>query len=285
MSWLYDWAADILCFLVLMSLLEMLLPSKKYVRYIRFFAGIVLILVTARPLLSGLGIAQEMDRYFEEFSFQAEARDIRRDVLGIEEERRRQLFLGGEEAAAEEVEAMAREAGFVPLWAEVEIEKDAESEEYGTVVRVSAAVRREDGEETRQAESAVLQETGTAVRQTAGSEAHADAAGEKSKNQETPEAATPGKEMVRPVRIEIGTVEIASPEQSAAGEQEAERPADIEPGEGRLADVGLAAEREAASGPEPEAASAEEDFAELKRKVERYYELEPENVEIQLERR
>ena len=102
MSWLYDWAADILCFLVLMSLLEMLLPSKKYVRYIRFFAGIVLILVTARPLLSGLGIAQEMDRYFEEFSFQAEARDIRRDVLGIEEERRRQLFLGGEEAAAEE---------------------------------------------------------------------------------------------------------------------------------------------------------------------------------------
>lgn len=219
MAWLYDWAADIMCFLVLMSLLEALLPSKKYIRYIRFFSGTVLILVAVRPVLGGLGIAGELDRYFEEFSIQTEARDIRRDVLGIEEERRQQVLAAGEEAAEADVEEMAREAGFVPVRTEVEIERDAECEHYGEVVRVAAAVAREE------------------ERAEAGPEFRREEA-------EGEERIT----AVSPVKIEIGPAE--------AG-----------------------AERTL-----PETA-ADEGLEELKRKVERFYELEPENVEIQLERR
>lgn len=207
MARLYDWAADILCFLVLMSLLEALLPSKKYVRYIRFFAGVVLILVAMQPLLNGLGIAQEIDRYFGEFSFQTEARDIRRDVLGIEEERRNRLLSDGEKAAAGALEAMAREEGFIPVRTEVVIEKDTEKANYGAVVRVTASVRKEDG--------------------TAAAE-------------------------VREAAIRIEPVKITPFEEETAG-------------------------------PAGTKAAAADGLAELKRKVEDFYELEPENVEIQLE--
>ena len=229
MTWLYDWVADILCFLILMSLLEMLLPSKNYVRYIRFFAGAVLILVTIRPLLGGLGIAGEIDRYFEEFRFQSEVRDIRQDVLGIEEERRQRMLAEGEEAAAAQVAAMAREAGLVPVRAEVELEKDTQQPDFGTVIRVTAAVR----------------EKGTGGTQTTE---------EKTSGQAV--AAVP------PVKIEVAPVEIGPP----------------------------AAETETAAGSggfgtafRPDAAHSA--LEELKRKVERFYELEPENVEIQLEGR
>ncbi len=285
-AWLYNWAADILCFLVLMSLLETLLPSKKYVRYIRFFAGVVLILVALQPFLGGLGLAQEIDRYFGEFSFQTEVRDIRRDVLGIEEERRQQMFASGEEAAAADVEAMSQESGFIPVRTEVEIEKDAGSENYGAVVRVNMVVawEREDETGSPAAEGPAAGETqGMQVSQpmadepetcnlqaTAGGESASAGsfAGEKTAESESSESAADKKAEISSVKIEVGRIEIeplektdpavSGPEQAPDGAESAQDP-------------GLSA--------------ASDDLAELKRKVERFYELEPEDVEIQLERR
>ncbi len=284
-AWLYNWAADILCFLVLMSLMETLLPSKKYVRYIRFFAGVVLILVALQPFLGGLGLAEEIDRYFGEFSFQTEVRDIRRDVLGIEEERRQQMFSSGEEAAAADVEAMARESGFIPVRTEVEIEKDAGSENYGAVVRVNMVVAWEREDETGSPaaegqtarETQKMQESQTVeeepetrnLQATAGGESASAGsfAGEKTAESESSESVTDKKAEISSVKIEVGRIEIEplektdpvvfEPEQAPAGSGEAQDP-------------GMSA--------------VSDSLAELKRKVERFYELEPEDVEIQLER-
>ena len=246
MGWLYSWTADILCVLVLMSLLEMLLPSKKYVRYIRFFAGVVLILVAVQPLLGGAGLAQEIDRYFSEFSFQTEVRDIRRDVLGIEEERRRQMLSSGEEAAAADVETMVRESGFIPVWTEVKIGKDAESENYGEVVRVTAvvALERKNGAESPASEDQTEAES------------------------KLPEATAAKKTEISSVKLEIAQVEIEPLEESDNVVSEPEKVPDS-------ADLSQ----------EPGMSAAVDNLAELKRKVGRFYELEPENVEIQLERR
>ncbi len=288
MAWLYDWVADILCFLVLMSLLEALLPSKKYIRYIRFFAGVVLILVAVQPLSGGLGLAEEIDRYFGEFTFQTEVRDIRRDVLGIEEERRQQMFAAGEDAAEADVEAMVREAGFVPVRTKVEIEKDAEDENYGAVKAVSAVVRRSEanipegeaagmvgkptGEEAGEdagegAGQGVGQGAGENAGQGAGQGAGEDGgqgagqeAGEdggQNAGQGATEAAGPEKIAVSTVKIEIRPVEL--------GEAE---PPYISPQQQTSV-----------------TSAAAPDLAELKRKVEHFYELEPEDVEIQLEGR
>ncbi len=300
MARLYDWAADILCFLVLMSLLEALLPSKKYVRYIRFFAGVVLILVTAQPLLNGLGIAQEMDRYFGEFSFQTEARDIRRDVLGIEEERRDRLLSDGEKAAAGAVEAMAREQGFIPVRTKVVIEKDAENANYGAVVRVTASVRKEDGmaaaevQEVAGAESAGAEVPETVEEESAGLEARevvgAESAGsevrEAANSGDTPDGgktADAGDAAASPAAIRIEPVKITPFEEETAGPAGTEAAASLTE---KAYDGISKTERGAndlrsgkASGP----AAAADGLAELKRRVEDFYELESENVEIQLE--
>ncbi len=321
-AWLYNWAADILCFLVLMSLLETLLPSKKYVRYIRFFAGVVLILVALQPFLGGLGLAQEIDRYFGEFSFQTEVRDIRRDVLGIEEERRQQMFASGEEAAAADVEAMARENGFVPVRTEVEIEKDAESENYGAVVRVAAVVAREREDETGSpaaegqtvVEAQGMQELQTMAGELGirepltiadetekrdsqtiadaseihGTQAAADEqethnlqateggesasagsfAGKKTAESESSESDAHKEAEISSVKIETVRIEIESLEKT---DPVVPGPEQAPEGAGPSQDPGLSA--------------VSDSLAELKRKVERFYELEPEDVEIQLERR
>ena len=47
---LLEWARNIIFFMVFLSVISHLLADASYEKYIRFFAGIVLILITVSPL-------------------------------------------------------------------------------------------------------------------------------------------------------------------------------------------------------------------------------------------
>ena len=51
---LLEWARNIIFFMVFLSVISHLLADASYEKYIRFFAGIVLILITVSPLKGGL---------------------------------------------------------------------------------------------------------------------------------------------------------------------------------------------------------------------------------------
>lgn len=66
---LLEWARNIIFFMVFLSVISHLLADASYEKYIRFFAGIVLILITVSPLKGGLDFQEKAGRFFEEFSF------------------------------------------------------------------------------------------------------------------------------------------------------------------------------------------------------------------------
>ncbi len=266
MAAVYGWVKSILFFLILMSLLETLLPSKAYGKYIRFFAGIVLILIAVRPLLDGLQLEEAIRGSFERFQFQAEAQELRREILGIEEERLQRVIADYEAEAARQVEAMAREEGFEPAGVRVVIETDEASAAYGNVVRVEMTVAPgpemdPDGEAA--AGSRALSPTGRAPDENSGE---------------------PGVSDVK------GTGEYGTDVTSDAGETERVQViVEMEPVSVKVEPVG-GAERAKSAGsgaggnasPQPLYPAA---LAGLRRKVASYYGLESENVEIQLEER
>ena len=65
---LLDWARNILFFMVFLSVISHLLADRSYEKYIRFFAGMVLILITISPLKGGLNFQEQAGILFEEFS-------------------------------------------------------------------------------------------------------------------------------------------------------------------------------------------------------------------------
>ena len=71
---LLEWARNIIFFMVFLSVISHLLADASYEKYIRFFAGIVLILITVSPLKGGLDFQEKAGRFFEEFSFFAPRR-------------------------------------------------------------------------------------------------------------------------------------------------------------------------------------------------------------------
>ena len=152
-----NWAGNILFFLVFLTVLENLLPNKKYGRYIRVFTGLVLILLIVQPVARGLNLEERLASSFEAITFQQQADDLSREIMGIEQQRLQQIMGSYEEAVESDLNAMAEEMGYVSKGAHVVNEKNVDSQAYGSVVRIEMEVmeRREGKEEQDDAVQAV----------------------------------------------------------------------------------------------------------------------------------
>ena len=140
MDGLLNWVGNILFFLVLITVAENLLPGKKYNKYIRLCAGMVLILLVVRPLTAGLHLEEQINRYFQSFTFQQESKDLSKEILGIEQQRLGQVIDSYEQVVETDLEAMAKEMGLVPVRTAAVINRNRESGDYGLVVRVEMEV-------------------------------------------------------------------------------------------------------------------------------------------------
>lgn len=52
LEYIYQWIENIVFYLVLLIPLMQMIPGEPYKKYIRFFAGMILIMMLAKPLLN-----------------------------------------------------------------------------------------------------------------------------------------------------------------------------------------------------------------------------------------
>lgn len=152
MDQLYGWVRNITYYLILITVITNLLPNKKYEKYIKLFAGMVLILLVLKPLTGSLRLEDKITYYFESISFQNEAEDLKKEILGMEDYRLSQIISQYESAVAQDLEQMTRDAGFHPKDTRVSIERNQESPSFGSVTGIimtisTAPAALEDGVE------------------------------------------------------------------------------------------------------------------------------------------
>ena len=63
-EFLDGWVRDIAFYTILMTVLLHLLPGESQRKYVRFFLGIVLMLVVLSPVLKLAGVAEELDKAY-----------------------------------------------------------------------------------------------------------------------------------------------------------------------------------------------------------------------------
>ena len=136
MEELYGWVRNLAGYFIFLSVLDNLIPSKSYGRYIRLFAGMVLILLVVRPLTGSLGLEDRIAGFYEGLVFRYQADGLKQDILGIEQQRREQMIDRYEQAVAEDVERMAREEGFTVVGSRAAISREEGTERFGTVTGI-----------------------------------------------------------------------------------------------------------------------------------------------------
>mgnify|MGYP000863962550 CR=1 FL=1 len=66
MTAVYEWIRNLTAFFLFLSVMENLLPGQKYGKYIRLFAGMVLILLAVEPFTSGFNLDEVLARSYED---------------------------------------------------------------------------------------------------------------------------------------------------------------------------------------------------------------------------
>ena len=134
------WAGNIVSYLVFLTVLTGLLPAHKYEKYIRLFAGCILLLIVPKPLTDGLRLDERLNYLFTSLSFENEAGELKSEMDEIEVRRRNMVLSQYEAEASKEAVRVAAEAGFSVEKADVELEKDPESEQFASVRSVTVYV-------------------------------------------------------------------------------------------------------------------------------------------------
>lgn len=295
MGGLLNWVGNILFFFVFVTVTENLLPGKKYSRYVRLSAGMVLILLVLKPVTQGFHIEDQIGRWFEAFAFQQEAQDLSREILGIEKQRLDRVIDSYEQAAEAEISAMAEDMGVIPLDAQVVIERDNESRNYGTVTCIRLEVGWRDETDRGEWEKGEGGEGENGERENGGAIQAVNPVNPVTVNLAAEEEQAGGER----IREEWSEGEGAE-EELAGGEQAGEERTGEEGAGGgqyretRAGEENTGEEPETgreASGPDLDAEidevrdAKEERLEQLRRKVEHYYGLEAGQVEIKFKGR
>ena len=77
MEGIYRWVSNIVYYLIFVTIITNLLPAGKYEKYLRLFAGCILILLVLQPLTGGLRLDEKINAIFRSVSFENEERPAR----------------------------------------------------------------------------------------------------------------------------------------------------------------------------------------------------------------
>lgn len=75
-QYLYDWIADVTFYLVIFTALMQLLPNGTYHKYVRFFTGLIMILLVLTPAIKVVGMENTFQALYEEFQTELEEKEM-----------------------------------------------------------------------------------------------------------------------------------------------------------------------------------------------------------------
>lgn len=266
MDAVYGWVKHIIYYVIFLSIVSSLLADTKYEKYVRFFAGMVLILLVAGPLVNGLGIEEQLASAFAQLSFKQEAADLDRNLLGMEERRREQIMAKYEEAVEEDVARMAREQGLACVSVKADIEQDQTSSRYSQVKALRLTVAEPKKEESGQPGEKKVAVVQVAVGKVADVEVGTEA---------------PGAEGAQSGSVSSGVegMQSGSVPSEVEGAQSEPVASEVEGAQSETVPSEAGKDKSDPTSPE----SAPGQLTDFKRKVEQYYELEASDIEIQWE--
>ena len=149
---LLDWARNILFFTVFLSVISHLLADRSYEKYIRFFAGMVLILITISPLKGGLNFQEQAGILFEEFSDFWEKQQAGEVLADVDKNRMGMFFAEYKKETEKRIGEIVEAEGFVCGGAEVTLQERSESSDYGRVEKIRLHLKKEENVDREQNE-------------------------------------------------------------------------------------------------------------------------------------
>lgn len=75
-AFFYQWLQNIAFYLILITAIIQIIPNHSYKKYIRFFTGLILIVMLSEPIMKAIGMQTTFSELHHNASYQQKIREI-----------------------------------------------------------------------------------------------------------------------------------------------------------------------------------------------------------------
>ena len=72
MDFLYEWTRNLAFYMIIITVILQIIPGDTYKKYVRFFVGLVLILLLTQPIIKLFGMQKDFKIFYSEAKRQQE---------------------------------------------------------------------------------------------------------------------------------------------------------------------------------------------------------------------
>lgn len=123
MDILRGWVRSIVCYLCFIQLIDQLLPEGGYRKYVRFFGGLLLIILTISPFMDISGLSKTLEQEWRQAALQEEWASLNLEQEGLVQLREQTISDACRKELERQVEAVAEGNGMLSAKAEVTFTK------------------------------------------------------------------------------------------------------------------------------------------------------------------
>ncbi|MFG6383555.1 MAG: stage III sporulation protein AF [Lachnospiraceae bacterium] len=109
MDIIYAWVKNIVCYYIFLTVIFHLLPKSSYQKYVRFFSGMLLMILVVTPVLSVLGKEDVLLQKINQAGFFQELDNLKLDTEHLQQTQKEVYLKEYEQAIGMDISRMAEE--------------------------------------------------------------------------------------------------------------------------------------------------------------------------------
>lgn len=84
-EYLYQWMENVAFYLVILTVAIQLIPNNSYKKYIRFFMGLILIMMLSGPILKIFDVEESFHEFYESAEYEQKLKEIENATKYLED--------------------------------------------------------------------------------------------------------------------------------------------------------------------------------------------------------
>lgn len=150
MEFLFEWVKNLAVCMILFSTILHILPKSHFEKYIRFYTGLLVLILVIRPLLYAFSLDTSLVQKFQHYMEQMEDDSLKRQMEDVDKKRKEgitdQLEDQVKKQVIEQIDFYGKDEGVKVSDCQVAFDMEEKSETYGEILRVSLLLEEEKEE-------------------------------------------------------------------------------------------------------------------------------------------
>lgn len=144
MGGIRDWVIGIVGFILIMSVISHLINGKKFLKYIKFFMGLILILIVLSPAGKLFSIEEIYNDILNVCTGELEISELKTELTAGLSEYSDSIIAAYKDTIKETIKGIASEQGYEVAEIEADINVDEESKDYGVISSLKVFLSEEE---------------------------------------------------------------------------------------------------------------------------------------------